>query len=147
MNTLAPYVDGATTWPDNPCTSGTRYASSFAANPGGVGGSSVTITVDGLNPRVYYRFCVRAVDAAGNESADLNPTSMIPTSTLDTQAPVLMVSRGSAGSSMVVNIKLRPSGMWLRIALLLFNITDLKFGLTMQTQMPLPIQHLFTDLQ
>ena len=96
--TGTPYVDGATTWPDNPCTSGTRYASSFAANPGGVGGgSSVTITVDGLNPRVYYRFCVRAVDAAGNESADLNPTSMIPTSTLDTQAPVFDGIQGLSG--------------------------------------------------
>lgn len=96
--TQTPYVDGSTAWPADPCTSGTRYGSTFSANPGGVaGGTSVTITVSGLSPRTFYRFCVRAKDAYGNESGDLSTSVTIPVATLDSAAPVFDGIQGLSG--------------------------------------------------
>ncbi|MCH2535745.1 MAG: fibronectin type III domain-containing protein, partial [Bdellovibrionales bacterium] len=96
--TQTPYIDGSTTWPADPCTEGTRYSSSFTANPGGVaGGTSVTITVNGLSPRTYYRFCVRAKDAYGNESGDLSTSVTIPVATLDSAPPVFDGIQGLSG--------------------------------------------------
>lgn len=110
LYTSTPYVDGSTTWPGDPCKTGTVYSTEYTANPGGVaGGTSASITVTGLTPRTFYRFCLKAVDAAGNESADQDASALIPIATHDTVAPLFDGIQGLTGISESGVYKLKVS--------------------------------------
>lgn len=100
--TSTPYLtSGTTTTPADPCISGSRLSTSFAANPGGAAGNTqVAITIENLTPRTYYRFCVRAKDAAGNESGNLAPSSMVAVATLDKTVPAFDGIQGLTGVSL-----------------------------------------------
>lgn len=68
----------------DPCETGTPLASSPVSSASFPSGTTISIPVSGLNPRVNHRLCVRARDSTGNVSNE-KPVALL--STGDVTAP------------------------------------------------------------
>lgn len=80
------YVNVNTANPNDPCKFGAAYNQQFSSSTYPPG-TQADLIISNLTPRTLYRFCLKAVDTAGNESADQASSDLLTIATWDKTAP------------------------------------------------------------